>query len=840
MKNFWNKKSFHSFVPKSNRIMNKIFQTFISSILILLSIEGFSQSKYTISGQVKDKKNGEDLIGSTIVVAGTNIATSTNAYGFYSITLPEGKYRIQYQYVGYKTINIEVDLTSNQKIDMEISEDKIELQEVVISADRPEQNVRSTEMSVNKLGIKDISKIPALFGEVDVVRSIQLLPGVSSVGEGSSGFNVRGGSIDQNLILLDEAPVYNSSHLFGFFSVFNPDAVKDVKLFKGGIPAQYGGRLSSILDVRLKEGNSKRFSGQGGIGSIFSRLTLEAPIKKDKGSFIIAGRRSYIDALLAPFLGGLPDLKGLRLFFYDVTMKANYSITKKDKIFVSGYFGKDEFGQGAFGFNWGNQTFTTRWNHIFNDKLFFNLTGYYSRYNYGLGAATTSGTEANSFKWESSIQNYSIKPEFTYYLNTKNTISFGAQSIFYNFFPGEITIKSDGKEQKRAISSKFGLENAVYISNEQKITPRLTLTYGLRMSNFNYLDSVIQKYADSTSGRNVIRRPDEIITSPGVIFQNSFWQPEPRIAIKYELNEKSSIKASYMRTAQYLNLISNTAASIPLDVWTPATNNIKPQIADQVALGYFRNFGSENQFETSVEVYYKKMQNQIDYVDNADLLLNPILEGSLLNGRGRAYGLELYIRKRTGRFNGWISYTLARSERQVNGISENQWFPNRFDRTHSASIVASYDVSKRVSLNSTVFYGSGTPVNLPTHKFLSGGNYVPQSPVNIRNNIRIPDFFRWDISLTLRKKKKNDDLNDEDLPNNFFKRLKYSYDWDLVFGVYNTLNMQNAFSIVARQDPDANRNEVPIGYIPESGTYVYQKFSVVAFFVPSVTYNFRF
>lgn len=735
--------------------MNKFTQYFFVIMLSILCFDITAQNKYTISGQVKDKKNGEDLIGSTIVIVGTNNATSTNAYGFYSITLAEGKYTIQYQYVGYKTITKEIELSSNQKIDIEIAEDKIELQEVVISADRPEQNVRSTEMSVNKLGIKDISKIPALFGEVDVVRSIQLLPGVSSVGEGSSGFNVRGGSIDQNLILLDEAPVYNSAHLFGFFSVFNPDAVKDVKLFKGGIPAQYGGRLSSILDVRLKDGNSKRISGQGGIGTIFSRLTLEAPIKKDKGSIIIAGRRSYLDVLLAPALANNQDLKGLKLYFYDFTAKANYSITKKDKLYVSGYFGKDEFGQGNFGFNWGNQTFTTRWNHIFNDKLFFNLTGYYSRYNYGLGAATTSGSEANSFKWESSIQNYSLKPEFTYYLNSKNTISFGAQSIFYNFFPGQIEIKSNGEKLTRSISSKFGFENAIYISNEQKLSPRLTLTYGIRFSNFNYLDSAIQKYADSTNGRNIVRRPIEVQTFSGVEFQRSFWQPEPRLAVKYELNEKSSIKASYMRTVQYLNLISNTAASIPLDVWTPATNNIKPQIADQIALGYFRNFGKDNQFEASAEVYYKDMQNQIDYVDNADLLLNPILEGSLLNGKGRAYGLELFIRKRTGRFNGWISYTLARSERLIPGLSEDQWFPNRFDRTHAASIVASYDISKRVSFNSTLFYGSGTPVNLPTSKFLSGNNFVPHSPQNIRNNIRIPDFLRLDVSVTLRKKTKN-------------------------------------------------------------------------------------
>ncbi len=824
----------------------------LSAILTLICFTAaLSQNKYTISGTLKDKKNGEDLIGATVVVTGTTIATSTNAYGFYSMSLPEGKYKIAFQYVGYKTIYQDIDLTSNQKIDIEIAEDRVELAEVEITADRPDMNVRSNQMSVNKLGIKEISRIPALFGEVDVVRSIQLLPGVSSVGEGASGFNVRGGSIDQNLILLDEAPVYNSSHLFGFFSVFNPDAVKDVKLYKGGIPAQYGGRLSSLLDVRLKEGNSKRLAVQGGLGSIFSRLTIEAPIKKDKGSFIIAGRRSYIDALIAPFTGGLPDIKGLRLYFYDLTLKANYNITKKDKVFLSGYLGKDEFGQGAFGFNWGNRTLSARWNHIFSDKLFFNLTGFYSRYNYGLGAETNSS--GDGFSWKSSIQNVSIKPEFTWYINPNNTISFGGQSTYYDFFPGEIKIKSSNEEFSRKLSSKYGLENAVFIANEQKLSPRFTATYGLRLSNFNFIDSSRQNYDPAQSEMNIKRKPTstDVYASPRVL--NQFWYPEPRVALKFELNETSSLKASYMRTVQYLHLISNTAASIPLDVWTPVTNNIKPQIADQVALGYFRNFGSDNQFETSVEGYYKTMKNQLDYVDNADLLLNKNIEGEVLNGRGRAYGLEFYVKKNNGPFTGWISYTLARTERQVNGISENNWYANRFDRTHTLSIVACYDVrnkflifNDRWRFAANVFYGSGTPVNLPTNGFAYNNYYIPQTPVNQRNNIRIPDFFRVDLSATFKNKKRPEPEMGE-LPSNLFKRLKYTYEWELVMGVYNTINMRNAFSLVARENPEVKDNdkvfdgdEVPVGYAPDGKNIVYQKFSVISFIVPSITYNFKF
>lgn len=828
------------------------FKSFLFGFLTFFCLtQAISQNKFTISGTLKDKKNGEDLIGATVLVVGSTIATSSNAYGFYSMSLPEGKYKIAFQYVGYKTIYQEIDLIANQKIDVEIAEERVELAEVEISADRPDMNVRSNQMSVNKLGIKEISRIPALFGEVDVVRSIQLLPGVSSVGEGASGFNVRGGSIDQNLILLDEAPVYNSSHLFGFFSVFNPDAVKDVKLYKGGIPAQYGGRLSSLLDVRLKEGNNKRLAVQGGIGTIFSRLTIEAPIKKDKGSFIVAGRRSYIDALIAPFTGGLPDIKGLRLYFYDLTLKANYNITKKDKVFLSGYLGKDEFGQGSFGFNWGNQTLSARWNHIFSDKLFFNLTGFYSRYNYGLGAETNAS--GDGFSWKSSIQNVSIKPEFTWYLNPNNTISFGGQSTYYDFYPGEIKIKSGNEERSLKLSSKYGLENAVFIANEQKLSSRFTATYGLRFSNFNYIDSSRQNYDPAQAEMNIKRRPTSTDIYKTPQFLSKFWYPEPRLAVKFEINEMSSIKASYMRTVQYLHLISNTAASIPLDVWTPATNNIKPQIADQVALGYFRNFGSDNQVEASVEGYYKGMQNQLDYVDNADLLLNPNIEGEVLNGRGRAYGLEFYIKKNNGPFTGWISYTLARTERQVNGISDNNWYANRFDRTHTLSIVANYDVkdnflffNDRWRFAANLFFGSGTPVNLPTNGFGYGPYFIPQTPVNQRNNIRIPDFFRIDLSATLKNKKRPEPEFGE-LPKNLLKRLKYTYEWDLVFGIYNTINMRNAFSLVARENPELkdkdlvfDANEVPIGYSPDGKNIIYQKFSVISFLLPSVTYNFKF
>ncbi|MDX2195448.1 MAG: TonB-dependent receptor [Cytophagales bacterium] len=804
--------------------------------LLLTAHFVLSQPKYTISGTLKDKKNGEDVIGATISVKETQAATTTNAYGFFSITLPEGKYTINVSYLGYKTYTNEIDLNANQKLNIEIEEEKIELTEVEVTSERPDANVKSIEMSINKLEMGQIKKMPALLGEVDVIRSIQLLPGVSSVGEGSSGFNVRGGSIDHNLVLLDEAPVYNSSHLFGFFSVFNPDAVKDVKLYKGGIPAQYGGRLASILDVRMKEGNNKRFAAQGGIGLIFSRLTFEGPIKKNKGSFIVAGRRSYADVLAAPALASNPDLDGFKLYFYDFTMKANYNIGTKDKIFASGYLGRDVFGVASFGFDWGNSTFTTRWNHVFNDRLFMNVTGFYSNYDYALGAETNSG--GDKFSWKSNIINYSVKPELTYFLNSKNTIQFGGQTILYDFVPGTLEIINSGNRTTLKLDSKYALEHAVYISNEQKIIPRLSMQYGLRLSAFQYIGPGIKRtygpepYKNET--RYPVAEPEKVESLQSIA---SYINPEPRLNLKFELTEYSSLKASYMRTSQYIHLISNTAASIPLDVFTPSTNNIKPQISDQVAIGYFRNFGSNTDYETSVELFYKDMKNQIDYVDGADLLLNPNLEGVLLSGKGRAYGAEFMVKKNKGKLNGWISYTISRSERKVDGISNDAWYPNRFDRTHNLNIVVSYQLSKRVSVSSNAQYGTGTPVNLYNMGYAYAGQYVGHNPTNARNNIRIPEYFRIDASVSIKSKRKKYD--EAEIPANFFKAIKYRYEWELVFSVYNVLNARNPFAIFPRYKESLS-NQVGVNYQATNLDREMAKFSLFATIIPGITYNFKF
>jgi hypothetical protein len=763
--------------------------------------------KSTASGYVKDSKNGEKLIGVNVYVKGTTTGTSTNEYGFYSLTLPKGKYELVASYIGYTPLIKEIDLRAgNVKIDFEISEQDIQLQEVVVKAEADDQNVKGIEMSVNKLDIKTIQKIPAFLGEVDVIRSIQLLPGVSTVGEGATGFNVRGGAIDQNLVLLDEAPVYNSAHLFGFFSVFNPDAVKDVKLIKGGIPAQYGGRLSSLLDVRMKEGNSKRFEMNGGIGAIFSRLAIEAPIVKDKASFIVAARRSYIDVLAKPFLDS--DLRNSQFYFYDLTAKVNYTINPKNTVFVSGYFGRDVFGAG-FKFNWGNSTSTVRWNHLFSDRLFMNLTAFYSNYDYEIGFKDE--VNRSRFDWNSNIINYSVKPDFTYFLNTKNTIKFGAQSILYDFRPGNAIITSNDISSDISLDTKYALESGFYIDNEQKIGEKLTLQYGFRYSTFQYMGKG-EAYEFGQEKPNT-RRPVVSVKSydQWETIQN-YGNFEPRFSLNLELNATTSLKASYNRMVQYLHLVSNTAAATPVDVWTPSTNNIKPQLADQFAVGLFKNF-RDNTYETSVEVYYKDLQNQLDFIDNADLLLNRFLEGDLLQGVGRAYGAEFYVKKSKGRLTGWISYTLSRTERQVEGLNNDNWFPNRYDRPHNLNTSLSYEFNEYWSASANFVLQSGTPVTFPTSRVQVQDYIIPYNVEATRNNFRVPTYHRLDFSVTKINKKKK--------PNQ-----RWESNW--VFSVYNAYNRRNPFTIYFRRNQDVPVNTEAV------------RLAIIGSVVPAVSYNFKF
>ncbi|SEJ68553.1 Outer membrane receptor proteins, mostly Fe transport [Dyadobacter sp. SG02] len=778
-------------------------------LLALISLPALAQNRHSVSGYVKDNSNGEGLIGVSVYVREAETGVVTNPYGFYSLTLPDGKYTLVFTYIGYQKATREVVLDGDKTVSIEMSDESNQLSEVTISTQKEDENVRSIEMSVNKVEMKTIRKMPALLGEVDLIRSIQLLPGVTTVGEGASGFNVRGGDVSQNLVLLDEAPVYNSSHLFGFFSVFNPDAVKDVKLIKGGIPSQYGGRISSILDVRMKEGNAKKREINGGIGSIFSRLTYEQPFAKGKGSFIVAGRRSYIDVLAKPFLNS--DLKDSKFYFYDLTAKVNYQLGNKDTFYASGYFGKDVFGGGDFGFGWGNATATARWNHIFSNKLFMNLTGYYSNYDYNLGQNQNKPDAKDKFDWKSKIISTSIKPDFTFYITPNNQLTFGGQYIYYDTRPGKATFVSEGDMQDISLEPRYADESALYIGNELKFGDRISLQYGARYSYFRSLGPATEyEYADK--GKGVSKDP----IFPGTEYKRgdvikSYGNLEPRAALNIGITSNASIKASYNRTSQYLHLLSNTAASSPLDVWTLSGINIKPEKADQVALGWFQNF-QDNTYEASVEVYYKKLYNQIDYVPASDLLLNEYFVGDLLFGKGRAYGAEFYVKKNKGRLTGWVSYTLSRTERLVESVNNDDWFPARFDKPHNITAVAIYELTKRLSLSSNFTIQSGTPATFPTNRYSTGGFEIGNNYGGFRNNSRIPAYHRLDLAATLKAKKK------------LFKVGEGEW----VFSVYNVYNRRNPFSVYTRVNEDNPLKTEAVRY------------SVIGNFIPSVTYNFKF
>lgn len=775
--------------------------------LLFVSLQSIAQNKYTLSGYVKDAETGEDLIGAAVIIKENNSSTATNVYGFYSITLAPGQYTLQFSSLGYQTYVQPINLNKDMSLQVKLQTKSQELKAVEISSEKSDANVKDIQMSVAKLEIKTIQKIPAFLGEIDLVKVVQLLPGVTTVGEGATGFNVRGGSIDQNMVLMDEAPVYNASHLFGFFSVFNPDAVKDVKLYKGGIPAQYGGRLSSILDVRLKDGNNQSYHADGGVGLLFSRLSVEGPLVKDKSSFIVAARRSYFD-IFFPFARN-KNIRQAQAYFYDLTVKMNYSLNPNNRIYLSGYFGRDAFGVGKprFGFDFGNATGTFRWNHIYNSRLFSNVSLIYSNYDYLIGV----GDDYDGFNWQSRIINYSIKPEFTYYHNPKNTIVFGGTSTFYDFDPGRLKFYSKGEKREMGDKSKYTIENALYAGNEQRINGRVSIQYGLRYTNFNYIGKGTAYYFKSAEP-NV--RKDTIGHQDFDAFEliKSYHQLEPRFSFKFEISDQSSIKAGYNRTTQNLHLISNTAASTPLDVWVPSTNNIKPQLSDQVALGYFRNFTENNTYETSLEVYYKNMQNQIDYIDGAELLLNKLLEGELMNGIGRAYGMELFLKKAKGNFNGWISYTLARSERKVKGINNDEWYPNRFDRAHNLNLVAMYTLNEQIEFGGTFIFSTGTPTTFPTNRIEFQGYVIPHNVYGSRNNTRIPVYHRLDVSATIHLKDK----------------WQGKYKHNIVLSAYNVYARKNPFSIYFRGNPSNPTITEAI------------QFSVIGNIVPSIAYNFKF
>lgn len=783
-------------------------------LFFLLSVPLFSQEKFTISGTVYDDNSNETLIGVSVYFPELNSGTTTNEYGFYSITIPEGTYKVQVSYLGYSTLVETINLTEKLTKSFKLKEETESLDEIIIESNIEALNIRTPQMSVNRLTSASIKKIPVVLGEADVIKSIILLPGVTSAGEGASGFNVRGGAADQNLILLDEAIVFNSSHLFGFFSVFNPDVIKDVKLFKGGIPAKYGGRLSSVLDIFQKEGNSKEFKATGGIGLVSSRLLLEGPIQKEKSSFLIGGRSSYAHLFLPLFNNENTA------YFYDLNTKINFRLDDKNSIFFSGYFGKDVFGiSDSFVNTYGNSVGNLRWNHLFSDKIFSNLSLIYSDYFYGLTL------DFVGFEWDSGITNFNIKYDINHYLSNNLKLSYGINNIYTQFNPGDIAPnRADSGIQAELLTQKYANEFATYIDAEHKISDKLRLQYGVRFSHFTRLgQDELNNYENDQAV--IYNQEFKKYESAPIIGTESFERSdaianfsnfEPRLSLSYTLNDDTSVKLGYNRMVQYLHLLTNTASPTPLDIWAPSGKYIQPQLLDQLAVGYFRSL-KQGDYSLEVESFYKDIQNRIDYINGANLVANNEIETVILNGQARAYGLEVLFRKNEGQFTGWLAYTLSRSEQQTlgrtpnePGINNGEWYSTPFDKTHDLSINASYELNEKWQFNANFILQTGQPTNYPVGQYQFEGLTVPVFDDDKRNSERLPLFHRFDVSATLTPKKN--------------KNRKLQGEW--VFGIYNVYNRQNAASINFRQNAETRRNEAVQTSI----------FGIV----PSVTYNFKF
>jgi len=761
--------------------------------IISVFVDAFGQ-QFSLHGTVSDAINGETLIGVNIRVDQQALGVSTNSYGYYVLSLAKGEYRIKISAVGYQTQTKVIKLGQNTKLDIQMERQK-QLDSVEIQAFSMDDHIKNPQMGLNRLDVKTFRDIPVLFGERDVLKTMQLLPGVLSVGEGNSGFLVRGGTTDQNLILLDEAMVYNASHLLGFFSIFNSDAIKEVNLYKGEIPAQYGGRLASVLDVQLLEGNREQFGVEGGIGLIASRIKVDGPIKKGRGSFMLSGRRTYADL----FLKLLPesDANKSKLYFYDLNLKANYQFNANNRLYISGYLGKDALGYADdFRFDWGNTTGTVRWNHLFGPKFFSNTALIYSDFNYHIGVFT----ENNDIRIASKIQQMNLKQDFSYFNSRQHIFRFGIQILRQQVAPTAIEASDASDINTVSIEKRQGIELATYFSDDWHTSSRLRFIYGLRLHAFALLGPGTFREYDEQGEITALRNYDQ------GTFVKTYFNLEPRFSANLMLNEQSSLKASYNRNTQILHQLSNSTASLPTDVWMLSSPNIEPQIADQGALGYYRNI-KQGQYEFSAEVYYKSMQNQIDYRNGADLLVNENIEAELVYGQGRAYGLELYFRKKYGVFKGWISYTLSRSRRQFDAINEGRWFASRQDRLHDLALVGFLKLSPTWSFSGTFVYNTGSAVTFPSGKYQIGERSVWY--YTERNGYRMPDYHRLDIGATWTSKVKR----------------RFQSSW--TFGLYNVYNRKNAYIIDFRENKD-NPNI----------TEAYQ----IALFgiVPSVTWNFKF
>jgi hypothetical protein len=775
--------------------------------LLLISVIGSThnlkaQSKVTISGYVRDAETGEELIGVTVYVPDLSLGAVTNVYGFYSITLPQDNYNINYSYMGYTMQSVAINLQTDLKKDVELVTSVETMQEIIITGEAKDINVTGLEISTERVDLAQLKKMPSVFGEPDIIKAIQMMPGVITAGEGTSAYFVRGGSADQNLILIDEAPIYDPSHLFGFISVFNADVIKESKLYKGGIPAAYGGRLSSLLDVRTIDGNKKKFAGHAGIGTLASKVMLEGPIKKEVSSYMVSARRSYADLFLM-FAGNENSVS-----FYDINAKVNWTIGPKDKIFAAGYFGRDSFSFAEnFAFDWGNATGTLRWNHLFSNKLFSNTTLITSQFDYGLGITDP----AIGFLWTSVIKEHSLKQHFTWFISPSIEIDFGYNGTYRIFKPGKITPNaSTSIFSETALQKLQALDHAFFLSNRHTVTERLSLEYGIRLSIFQQIGpSIVYTYADPKDNVNITITDTQEYDKGEVIESYINW--EPRFSGRYILNDISSIKFSYNRMVQNVHLISSGTVPLPFNTWYPSSTYLKPQIADQIAVGYFRNM-KDNMYEGSIETYYKWLNNITDFADNADIFFNEHIATEFRQGTSTAYGFEGQLRKVKGKFTGFVNYTWSKTERLIPDVNQGEVFYANYDRRHAINVLGAYELNDKWSFSSTFTYSSGRPITLATGQY-SIQHYSP-SLITERNGYKLPAYHRLDISAVLVPRK------------NANRHIQTSW----VFSIYNIYNRKNAFTVFTQ---DQEVDEVKTGNKEYVMIYLFP-------IVPSVTFNMHF
>lgn len=795
---------------------------FFLLFLFSLTSAKAQESRSTLSGYLTDSKNGEALIGAKVVIASLNMAAVTNTYGFYSLTVPAGKYTVEFRSLIYPIDTKEIDLSKDVRFNYELGANYQEIQEVVVNAKKGE-NVNSTKMGQIELQIDQIKTLPAFMGEVDVIKAIQLLPGVSSISEGGQGFYVRGGGPDQNLVLLDEGVVYNAAHLFGFFSVFNSDAVKSVNLIKGGMPANYGGRMSSVLEVNMNEGNNKGFHIKGGIGAISSRFTIEGPLVKNRGSFVISGRRTYIDLIMKAAIPDTSPFAGSSYYFYDVNAKFNYKLSDKDRIFLSGYYGKDVFSfsdrDGGFGADmpWGNGILALRWNHLFTNKLFMNVTGTFSDYMFKFG----SKQDQFRFELASGVRDVGGKVDFSYFPNARHRIKWGADYIYHTFTPTSVSAEADSVVFNTGEAQKlFGHESALYVMDDFDLNDKLRLNVGLRYSMYQHVGP-FTRYI-----KGDISTPDTAIVYGKGDLLKFYHGLEPRLSFRWLISDQSSFKAGYSYNYQYVHLTSLSAVSLPTDIWFPTTDKAKPQKGWQGSVGYFRNFFNDK-YEASVEVYYKGMKNLIEYKEGAlpGDNVNDNTDNLLVFGTGRAYGIEFFFKKSVGKLTGWIGYTLAKTERTFPDLNEGKVFAAKYDRRHDLSIVGTYKLNERWTFSTAFIYATGNTLTLPTSWYIQEQNLLYN--YGERNSTRMAPYHRLDISATLYSKptkKHTDPVTNIEVD----VKKKFRSNW--AFSVYNVYNRANPFFLYVDNDGSFAAGDVKISVKQVS------LFPII----PSVTWNFEF